>query len=290
MLKLKNKIVFVTGATGQIGRHLVERLAKEGCKVCVLVRKKTNVFDKLKNIDLILGDIRNNKSFELGYCDYVFHLAVYQNINDQCYTNFRMTNVLGTELLLKKALVANLRRFVYVSTVMVFKPTGKIPRDESWKKRTDDKNFYIKSKQEAGEVVNNFKKKLPIVTVYPTIVLDKKEIKESKFIGSWWQSLIWRFLGQGIPGGIMGLIGSKNRMINFIWVEDLVDKLIEVAIKGVNGDDYILCGNNISVGEYLKTMSLIRGVKPVSFRIPKLIGKLFLRDLPTDMCFKSNKY
>lgn len=290
MLKLKNKKVFVTGATGQIGRYLVERLAKEGCRICVLVRKKTNVFDKLKNVDLILGDIRNSRSFELKHCDYVFHLAAYQNINDQCYASFRMTNVLGTEILLKKTLKIKLKRFIYVSTAMVFKPTGKIPRDEGWEKRRDDKNFYVKSKLEACKIVNNYKKKLPIITVYPTIVLDRNEVQHSKFTGNWWQSLIWKFLGQGIPGGVMGLIGPKDRMINFIWVEDLVDKMIKVAVKGVNGDDYILCGKNIPVGEYLKTMSLIKGVKPVSLRIPKLIGELFLGDLPTDMCFKSNKY
>lgn len=248
MLKLKNKKIFVSGATGKIGRHLVKQLVKEKALVKVLIRRKTDLFNKLSNIETVIGDITKVNSFELDGCDCIVHLAAYQNMNDDNYANFRKVNVDGTKNIIEKAIKSNVKKLVYVSTVMVFEPTDKELRDESWVKKNieSENNFYTKSKLEALDIVKSYKDKINIVTVYPTIVIDKDEILKSFFSGNWWQKIVWNFFGRGIPGGVMCLIGSKDRIINFIWMDELVNKLIRLLNSKNNEDEYILCGENIN--------------------------------------------
>ena len=76
--------VLVTGATGFIGSHLVERLIRDGFDVRALVRKRDNetredTFELLKklNVEIFEGDLLDKESLkEIGKeIDIVFHLA-----------------------------------------------------------------------------------------------------------------------------------------------------------------------------------------------------------------------
>ena len=78
--------ILVTGATGFIGSHLTERLAKEGNSVRALVRasevgsnerKETIEILKKLNIEICLGDLLDKESLEKAVknIDVVFHLA-----------------------------------------------------------------------------------------------------------------------------------------------------------------------------------------------------------------------
>ncbi|MDD3288021.1 MAG: GDP-mannose 4,6-dehydratase, partial [Alphaproteobacteria bacterium] len=80
------KKVFVTGADGFIGSHVVEALVKSGAKVRGLVYYNSwNHFgwledlspDILKSVELFPGDVRDTERVREGVkgSDYVFHLS-----------------------------------------------------------------------------------------------------------------------------------------------------------------------------------------------------------------------
>ena len=62
-ISLKNKRVFVTGASGKIGRKLVTRLLNESYEVVALVRDKNKLPLKHPNLKIIEADILQQKKY-----------------------------------------------------------------------------------------------------------------------------------------------------------------------------------------------------------------------------------
>ena len=70
-----SKCVFVTGATGFIGSHLVERLIAEGYLVKALARSSSDIpLLQSLNVDIVAGDVRDAATLEAGNqrCAYVY--------------------------------------------------------------------------------------------------------------------------------------------------------------------------------------------------------------------------
>jgi nucleoside-diphosphate-sugar epimerase len=108
-LNLKNKKVLVTGPDGFIGSHLVERLLKENCQVKAFVYYNSfnswgwlDTFskDKLKDIDVFTGDIRDPNGVRIAVknVDIVFHLASLIGIPFSYHSpdSYIDTNIKGT--------------------------------------------------------------------------------------------------------------------------------------------------------------------------------------------------
>lgn len=301
--------VFVTGGTGKIGCHLVARLVSYGFFVKVLSRKQDNPWAKVDNIKIIKGDILDQDTIREAVqgCDYLFHLAVYQNINDKRKDLFQRVNVEGTKTILNSSIKSNVKRIVYVSTAMVFKSTGKLERDEGWiQKDSCPYDNYLQTKIEALAFVREMKNILPIVVVYPTAVIGLKDISSSAPVQSrGLQYFLWDKIGGRIPGGILNLIGSKNRILNYVTVEDVVEGMILAATVGRTGEEYILGGENITAEDYLSAISHRVNKKIFPFRIPifpfkilSIFGQfspvppiinLISEGCLVDMCFSSEK-
>lgn len=70
--------VLVTGATGFVGNHLVDRLIKENYDVCCLVRdkEKGKILKQRKNVDIWIGDVTKPETLRglSEGIDYVIHL------------------------------------------------------------------------------------------------------------------------------------------------------------------------------------------------------------------------
>ncbi|MBU1457655.1 NAD(P)H-binding protein [Patescibacteria group bacterium] len=72
--------VFVTGASGKIGKVLTRQLLEKGYYVVVLVRDKLKFPLEDKNLRIVEADILEIDKYqkEIRNCDFVYHLAVYQ--------------------------------------------------------------------------------------------------------------------------------------------------------------------------------------------------------------------
>jgi dihydroflavonol-4-reductase len=70
--------IFITGATGFVGSHLVKRLSNTEHKLTCLVRATSDVRKiQGENISLVIGDVRNKDSILNGMsnCQWVVNLA-----------------------------------------------------------------------------------------------------------------------------------------------------------------------------------------------------------------------
>lgn len=112
----------VTGGTGFIGRHLIERLRERGDRVRVLTRDAANLTQlRSLGVEAATGDLTRPQTLD-GICngiDTVFHLAGdahawedYANAGD----HYALT-LEGTRALLEAAAHARVRRFIFFSSV-----------------------------------------------------------------------------------------------------------------------------------------------------------------------------
>lgn len=308
-MALEQKTAFVTGGTGKIGLVLVDRLVHSGFFVKVLTRRQDNPWTNVNNVKIIRGNIMDKGIIKeaIQGCDYIFHLAVYQNISDSKKDLFEKINVEGTKTILDCVVNFGVKKIVYVSTAAVFKPTGKIERNEEWLQRNScSHEYYLQTKIEALKLVREMKKNLPIVVVYPTAVIDFKDFSSSAPVQSVsLQRFLWEKIGGGIPGGFMNLIGAGNRVFNYVAVEDLVEGIILAAMFGRIGEEYILGGYNVTSRNYLCATSRRLNKHPFPFRIPVLLFKiialagwliplptmirLIAKEPPGDLCLSSEK-
>lgn len=127
----------VTGGAGFLGSHLADELTARGHEVLVFDQRASAFRQPAQ--EQVVGDLLDFELLRttLQGADYVYHLGALADLN-AARTRPRETasiNVLGTVNLLEAARLAEVKRFVFASTVYVY---------------SDEGSFYRASKQ-AGE-------------------------------------------------------------------------------------------------------------------------------------------
>ena len=112
----------VTGGAGFIGSNLVDQLVLKKHKVIVLDNFSTGRLSNLsqhnkKNLKIVKIDISSNKNLDKYFkgAHYVFHLAGIADVIpsiENPYKYFK-TNVIGTMNVVRAAMNAKVRKFVY---------------------------------------------------------------------------------------------------------------------------------------------------------------------------------
>ena len=118
---------FVTGATGLLGRHLVQRLVQQGWTVRALHRNPHDA-DRLRALGAqpVQGDLGSCDQLRSGMAgaDTVFHAAALFTMWAPA-AEFEHANVEGTRNMLAAARAEQVSRFVYISAAGVVMGEGK---------------------------------------------------------------------------------------------------------------------------------------------------------------------
>ena len=111
-------LVALTGATGFIGRHLLQELPKRGYRLRVLLRRPSSV--PLDSGSAVIGDLARpqNMAAALADVDAVIHSAgLAHAISGLPEDDYRSMNTEATVRLAQAALRAGARRFVFLSSI-----------------------------------------------------------------------------------------------------------------------------------------------------------------------------
>ena len=110
---------FVTGGTGFIGSHLVERLIAQGDEVLALARKTSDISHlKTTGARIIYGDIEDYDSLlpAVKSVDVVYHAAARVTPGWGTWKSFESSIIKGTDNMLRASVEAGVPRFLHVST------------------------------------------------------------------------------------------------------------------------------------------------------------------------------
>jgi FlaA1/EpsC-like NDP-sugar epimerase len=139
----RNKIVFITGGAGSIGRSLVEKLIKLKLNTLIIndiseyglykLEEKINLIKKKflikTKVIIMTGDLSNNyfliNNFKKFKIDYIFHCAAYKHVNivEKNISEGFYNNIVSTYNLLnfsKKQ--KSIKSFLFISTDKAYKP------------------------------------------------------------------------------------------------------------------------------------------------------------------------
>lgn len=263
--------VLVTGATGFIGRHLVESLIEEGYNVRALVRslEKGKQLEE-KGVELHKGDItipETLKNIGSGV-DFVFHLAALMKFHGAKWEDLYKINVMGTENLVKELLGEEIELFVLTSTTEVIGPCEKIPADEE--SPPNPKYEYGKSKLLAEELVRRYHKEhgFPVTIIRPSGVYGPGDL----YITYSTIRAIARGLLSRLPGG-------GENYIQFAFVKDVVQGYLRVieSYKRAMGETYIITSEDFyTYKEAFTIIADLLGVKPPKGSMPIWLAKTLI--------------
>lgn len=172
----KQARIFITGATGFIGRYLILELKSRGyTDIAALLRRTSNTaFLRARGIKAIVGDISDKPSLDSigGDYDILFHCAGFVKEGDE--QTLKRVNIRGTENICQWALKRRIKKFIYVSSVAVNSGNTEVPLTEDLPYIATNK--YGFSKLAAEKIAVEFRKKgLPMAIVRPCMVYGEGE-------------------------------------------------------------------------------------------------------------------
>jgi len=203
-------MLLVTGGTGFIGSHLLDRLVARGEPVrCLVRRKRARLPAAVETVD---GDLSTGRGLEgaLAGVDTVIHLAgVTKALRaDDYYAG----NARATEILVR-ALAGSSARLVHVSSLAAIGPSrGGTPLDEEAEPHA--LTHYGRSKLEAERIVRALAP--DAVIVRPPVVYGPRDTD------------VFQLLKCISRGWVLEIAGGE-RWFSAIYVEDLVDGLLLAA-------------------------------------------------------------
>jgi dihydroflavonol-4-reductase len=252
---------FVTGATGFIGGHVARRLAAAGHEVTALARspERTGALREA-GVSVVPGDVTEPASLAgpIRRADVVFHLAAWYQLGTTDRQRMYRINVKGTEHVVRLAAEAGVERIVHCSTVGALgtHPPGVIP-DETWRHSGRFGSVYEETKWMAHQRVHELAAAgAPVVVVMPGAVYGPGD-----------RSVLGAMLRIYAKGWLLAC-PFLDAGVSWVRVEDVAEGIVAAAEKGRLGEDYILGGDNATIGEVLRRIAPLTGIRPPRLGIP----------------------
>ncbi|MCB8977875.1 MAG: NAD-dependent epimerase/dehydratase family protein [Ardenticatenaceae bacterium] len=250
---------FVTGGSGFIGQHVVQKLVARGDEVHALARSEesANLLRQL-GATVFMGDITDSASLRpaMEGCDVVFHIAAWYKLGADDWMQAEAINVGGTRRVLRLAHELGIPKIVYTSTVAVFGDTQGQLVDETYYKEGPFLTEYDRTKWLAHYKVALplIEKGAPIVIVMPGAVYGPGD---TSFVAQ-----LMRMFYRGLP-----VLPGSDLTVTYAHVDDIAQGHLLAADKGKVGESYILAGPAIPLNEMVDFWAHLIGRKPPSVRI-----------------------
>lgn len=255
----------VTGATGLLGSHIVEKLREAGKPVRVLVRPRSDVsWLRSQGVEFAHGDITDRASLDAACrgVDVVYHAAA--RVGDWGpWHEFQQITIDGTRNTVDAAAAAGVRRFVHISSISAYgyhtKP-GTIDETFPLGYRVYGWAYYTKSKIAAEEIVWDAHRagRIELTVIRPAWIYGPRD-----------RTSIARLV-QMVRAGRAKVLGRGDNRLNLVYSGNIAEAALRAAHMAEANGEAFNCSNDgdITQQQYFDLVADTLGVPRVSARVP----------------------
>ncbi|MEI6190208.1 MAG: NAD-dependent epimerase/dehydratase family protein [Chitinophagia bacterium] len=261
-------MIFVTGASGLVGSHLIKSLLSQNKQVVALYRNSIPDFEGAEKVTWVLGDILDIGSLEkaMNGADQVYHCAAIVSFAPKDRQKMLKANQEGTANVVNTCLDKKIQKLVYVSSVAALgriRVDAAIDETMSWTPESSN-SIYGQTKYLAEmEVWRGMAEGLQAAIVNPVIILGS---------GDWTKgsSEIFKSAYDSFPWYTNGVSG-------FVDVMDVVDAMQLLMDSPISGQRYIISAENVTYQSVFSLIAQAFNKRPPYRRVTPLLTAIVWR-------------
>jgi dihydroflavonol-4-reductase len=253
----EGETVFLTGASGFVGSHVLRALLDARYRVRVLVRPGSRPPVAREGCTTVEGDILRAGELvrSMAGCRYLVHVASLYSFSPRLRAAMRATNVDGCAGVLEAAYLAGIERAVVTSSSSTVGPCedGHPATEENWDKEESGSAYHCSKLQQARVALAA---RVPTVLVLPTAPVgpgDWKPTPTGKMILDFMRGRIFATLGGGL---------------NIVSVEDVASAHVLALRHGRPRERYLIGGENVSLAQLWDRLAQVCGRSAPNRRVP----------------------
>lgn len=256
-------LLLVTGSTGFVGSHVVDRALSKGVRVRALVQRTSRIKRLQKQgVEWVSGSMSEPFALKAALNDvtHVVHAAA--KVGDWGDVKaYRPVNVEGLESLLQAAAESQtLKRFVHISSLGVYPAGDHHGTDEDQPLSKTGIDGYTLSKVEAEEELRRFiqREKLPAIILRPGFIYGPRD-----------RTVLPRTIDR-LRRGMVRYIGDGSSLLNNTYVGNLVDAVfLALEADAFNAEAYnIRDPRLVTKREFMETVASLGGFAKPHKQLP----------------------
>lgn len=259
--------VFMTGATGFLGRAVVDALLADGHEVRAMVRGKGHRLPEAVDAVTVTFDDPEGVQVALSGCDAVMHLAGKVSRDPKDAGAMHWIHVEATQVLLDAMKGAGVKRFVLAST------SGTIAVSENESRPATERNrpafevigkwpYYTSKMLQEQEVMRRHERgEIDAVILNPSLLLGPGDDRLSSSTD----------VLNVLTGRITALTTGTVALVD---VRDCAPAFVKALTEGASGERYLLNGANMSVRVFVERVCTAGDVGIPKIKLP---GKWAIR-------------
>ena len=261
--------ILITGATGLIGSTLIHTLMNNlpKCHIYALGRNINrahqlfSMYENYDNFDFIAHDITVPLNTEIDF-QYIIHLAsgASPNIMSSNPVDIMKANIWGTDNLLSYGKAHNIKRFLFVSSGEVYgqsEQSSFSEIDSGYVNSMLPRSCYPTAKRAAETLCISYAAQygLDIIVARPC------HIYGSAYTDSDNRAYA-QFIRDAVNGRDIVLNSDGKQYRSWLYVEDCVNALLYILLKGQKGEAYNVADENssLTIREFAEYIAEVAGV------------------------------